>query len=91
MIEHLQPLVGRVIVVDTDTDYIYIGTLKVTTPGYLVLEKVDVHDHGAAAEGTKEKYVHESRKVGVRANRLRAAVRMDRVISISLLEEVIEF
>jgi hypothetical protein len=90
MIEYISGLKGREIVIDTDTEYIYIGTLASVAPGHIILEKVDVHERGPN-EGTKEKYVHEARKIGVRANRHKVALRMDRIVSVSLLEDVMEF
>jgi hypothetical protein len=81
-------LVGEQVVVDTHTPLIYIGTLDGTRGGALILRDVDVHD---ASEGrsTKELYIIDTVKFGIKANRREARV-MGRVIcSVSRLTDVI--
>ncbi|MCX7803861.1 MAG: hypothetical protein N3A38_01595 [Planctomycetota bacterium] len=90
MIERLRKMAGKEVVLDTDADYIYIGTLVSVEAGCVVLENVDVHSR-SPEETSKEKYIHETRKIGVRPNRRNVAVRMDRIVSVSLLEDVIRF
>src|SRR5260221_737998 len=81
---------GKQVVVDTDTSYVYVGLLESAGSDYLALTVVDVHDT-ADSKSTKEAYAHESKKLGVRANRKITYVRLARVISISALDDIISF
>jgi small nuclear ribonucleoprotein (snRNP)-like protein len=83
-------LVGRIVVVDTDSSFVYLGRLESTDAQFLILSEVDVHEVQDAGL-SKERYVHESHGLGVRANRKRTWVRLARVVSISPLEDVISF
>ena len=85
-----QALVGRTVVVDTDSSFVFLGRLESADAQFLVLSDVDAHETTEASL-SKERYVHESHGIGVRANRKRTWVRLARVVSISLLEDVISF
>ena len=84
----LSELKGRLVVIDVEAPYVYIGTLAELDTHHLVLENTDVHDLRDAAT-TRELYVLETRTHGVRANRQKVLVRRDQVISISALDDVI--
>jgi hypothetical protein len=86
----IKALIGREIVVDTDSSYIYIGTLEAAGSDYLYLINVDVHDTGDSRT-TKEGYAHETRKLGTRTNRKSVLVRVARILSISALDDVMRF
>ena len=81
---------GKVIVVDTDSRLVYLGTLNEITPEFIKLTEVDVHD-GAATTTSKERYVMDAKNFGVRPNRKAASVRITTVVSVSLLEDVISY
>lgn len=88
--EAFQTLLGKQIVVDTDSSYIYVGTLESIGSDYLGLANVDVHDtHDSSS--TKEAYAHESKKLGTRTNRKMTYVRLERVLSVSKLDDIITF
>lgn len=88
--EELKEFVGRQIVVDTSTPILYIGELESIDDYFMTIKNCDVHD---VSEGvsTKEVYCIEARKHGVKMNRLRVKVRMALVVSVSLLDDVIEY
>ena len=86
----LAELKGKQIVVDTDSSYVYVGTLEEWGSDYLAMVDVDVHDT-ADSKGTKEQYAHEARKLGTRSNRHLTYIRLARVLSISKLDDVIVF
>jgi len=86
----LKDLLGKEVVVDTDTSYVYIGVLCEVTDDCLVMERVDVHD-GNDLEMSKEKYILESRMYGVKENRKKVYIVRRRVVSFSLLEDVLKF
>jgi hypothetical protein len=87
MTDWLQPYVGHVVVCDLDEYYLVIGTLAEARGEHLVFTEVDLHDH-REANSTKEVYIIETRKVGVRANRKRLSVPTRRLVAISRLDEV---
>jgi len=86
----LAAMIGKQIVVDTDSSYIYVGLLENAGADYLALSGVDVHDT-SGSKSTKDAYAHETKKLGTRANRKLTYVRMARIVSISLLDDVIGF
>ena len=81
---------GQVLVVDTDSDYLYIGRLQGVSGAFIILEEADVHDRRESTS-MNEKYVLESKKYGVRSNRREVHIRFQRVVSYSLLEDVVEY
>ncbi|HEY3321598.1 MAG TPA: hypothetical protein VGP72_14105 [Planctomycetota bacterium] len=86
----IKALIGEQIVVDTDSSYVYIGKLEAAGADFLTLSKVDVHDTNDT-QSSKEHYTHESKKLGTRNNRKFVYVRLPRVVSISKLDDVIQF
>ena len=90
LVERLRQLVGEEVVLDTDSPYLYIGRLAEVDEWIIRLEDVDVHD-ASESRTTKEVYVIEARKFGIKKNRRSVLVRADKVISISPLIDVIEY
>ncbi len=81
-------LVGREVVIDVVSQYVYLGKLAGHDTRYLVLEQADVHDLRDTTT-TRELYVIDSRRLGIRANRERVLVRIDQIVSVSALDDVI--
>ena len=90
MKETLQALLGREVVVDTRSPWMYIGRLESVQAGSLLLRDVDVHDSGETAT-PKERYVLDSRETGIKANRRSVYVNLEYVVSVSPLDDVIRF
>lgn len=88
--QQLQTLKDQLVVVDADGHMLYIGTLTRWGHDFLELTDADVHDN-RAPDTTKEKYVHQARKLGHHANRTTVLVRLDKVFSLSRMEDVIRF
>jgi hypothetical protein len=86
----IQAMLGRQVVIDTDSSFVYIGTLESAGGDYFGLSNVDVHDTGDS-HSTKEHYTHETRKLGSRSNRKLTYVRAARVLSISKLDDIVVF
>ena len=80
--------VGKIVVIDTDSRVIYLGTVTELTQDFLKLKDVDVHDSSETAS-SKERYVMDAKRFGVRPNRKNASVRLSIVTSVSLLDDVI--
>ncbi len=81
-------LVGREVVLDTLGPIIYIGTLVAQDDRGFSLENADLHN---ASEGhaTREQYIVESAREGIRVNRRRIFVLRQAVYSISALSDVL--
>jgi small nuclear ribonucleoprotein (snRNP)-like protein len=90
MKETLQELVGKEIVVDSRSPWMYIGRLEAVQADSLLLRDVDVHDSSETST-PRERYVLDSCKTGVKANRRSVYVNLEYVVSVSLLSEVIKF
>ena len=86
----IQALVGRQVVLDTDSSYIYIGLLEKVGADYLTMVNVDVHET-ADSKTTKESYAHETKRLGTRNNRKLTYIRAARVVSLAALDDIISF
>jgi len=78
------------VVVDTTSHFVFIGKLLECTDYFLTLGDADVHDR-RESPSLNEKYIIDARKYGVRRNRRRVHIRLKEVISLSLLDDVIEY
>ena len=83
-----QSLRDRIVVLDPNSPYIYLGTLVAWDPLYLHLKDADVHDL-RDTKTTREMYLVEARRLGVNSNRKHVMVRISDVVSISALDDVI--
>ena len=83
-------LVGRDVVIDTDSGFVYIGRLEGVDDHFVALSTVDVHDM-RDSKATKEIYVMEAVKYGIRANRKLTYVARDRILSVSRIEDVVRY
>ena len=91
--ERLRPwegLVGQDVVIDTDSSFIYIGRIEGVDDHFVAMSTVDVHDM-RDSRVTKEIYVMEATKYGVRANRKLTYVARDRILSVSRIEDVVRY
>ncbi len=86
--EKLNDFAGKVIVVDTDARWVYIGTLKQAGKDFLILENADAHDLQDTIS-TREEYLRSSRMNGVVVNRKEVWIKEDKVVGVSLLEDII--
>ena len=85
-----EDLVGENVVIDTDTSYVFVGKLETATERFVSLSNVDVHDM-RDSHVTKEVYTLESLKYGIRHNRKLTHIRLERVISVSRLDDVVRY
>jgi hypothetical protein len=86
----LDGFMSRDVVLDTRGAILYLGKLARVFEHFYELVDADVHD---VLEGrtSKELYIMEARKHGVKKNRKSVFVRKAEIISISRLEDVIEY
>lgn len=85
----LENLIGREVVLDVSSMYVYVGTLVGFNDRTFVLENADVHDL-RDTKTTRELYVVDVKRHGVQANRKRVYVRTDEIVSASPLSDVID-
>ena len=78
------------IVVDTNSCFLYIGKLREVSDRFVTLKDADVHDC-RQSPSMNEKYILDSKKYGVRYNRRLVHIRLEEVISVSLLDDAIEY
>ena len=83
-------LIGRDVVLDTPGEVVYIGLLEVIGEHFFELSNAVVHDtlHGRTS---KEIYILEALKYGVKKNRKRVFVKRSSILSLSALAEVVEY
>lgn len=85
----MEDFIGKQVVVDVEAPFVYLGRLHAIHENTLVLKGVDVHDLRDSTT-TREVYVRESRVHGIQPNRKTVQIRLEKVVSISPLEDVIE-
>lgn len=90
MASDLAEYIGRQIVVDTKTAYTYIGTLTAEGDYFLTLKDVDVHDQ-RESNASKELYLIEALKYGIKINRSAVKVVRSEIISLSLLADIVKY
>ena len=84
----LDALLGRPVVIDVASPFVYLGTLAAAGETFLTLDEADVHDLRDTAT-TREEYVLTARRFGPNPNRRRVYVRLSEVVSLSPLDDVI--
>ena len=85
-----QALIGKIVVVDTDSRFVYLGTLDRVEEHFLIMKDVDAHERGESPS-TKEQYIMDAKKFGVTPNRKEVSVRKALVVSISKLDDILGF
>lgn len=81
--------VGEPVVLDLASPYVVLGTLDRVEGTCLRLTEADVHDL-RDSKTTRELYVLEARRHGIRCNRHVATVRIAEIVSFSRLEDVVD-
>lgn len=89
-IKRWQPFEGKDVIVDTDSHHVFLGRFVGVNDQFVMLEDVDAHDRNEAAS-TNEYYLIEAKKNGIKPNRKRALLLLTRVVSITRLDDVVEY
>jgi hypothetical protein len=86
--DHLNALLGCEVVLDTAGSVFYLGRLVAHDQSGFLLADADVRntDEGHAS---REQYIVESRRDGIRVNRTRVFVLRQTVVSVSALADVV--
>jgi len=86
--DDLDNLIGHEVVLDTDGAMVYLGRLVSCRAGGFWLQEADVHNCNEG-HATREQYVAESARDGIRVNRNRVFVIRQTVTSLSALSDVV--
>ncbi len=84
----VEELLGKVVVIDVESPFVFVGKLVEVREKSLVLKQADVHDLRDSTT-TREIYVRDARVHGIQANRKTVYVRIDQIVSVSHLDDVI--
>jgi hypothetical protein len=85
----LDALEGRQVVLDLASQYVILGTFRGRDAHHYLIDNADVHDLRDTTT-SRELYVLDAKRHGINANRKRVFVRMDGVVSLSDLADVVE-
>jgi small nuclear ribonucleoprotein (snRNP)-like protein len=83
----LAPLIGQIVVVDLRSAYVCLGTLLSCDRQFLELRDADLHDF-RDSPATREIYVYDSVRLGIRRNRARVLIRQDEVVAITRFADI---
>jgi hypothetical protein len=86
----LEALLGKIVVVDLVSTYVCLGTFAGCDHKYLELHEADLHDF-RDSPGSREVYVHDSVRLGIRRNRARVLIRCDEVVAITRFDDIATF
>lgn len=87
--EPLVSLIGQVVVVDLRSSYVCLGTLVGLDPSFLELVDADLHDFRDSA-ATREVYIYDSVRLGIRRNRARVLLRVDDIVAVTRFTDILE-
>jgi len=85
----LVELIGQAVVVDLRSEYVCLGTLAGLDAGFLNVIDADLHDLRDST-ATREIYVYDSLRLGIRRNRTRVLIRRDEVVAITRFVDISE-
>lgn len=86
---HVEEFIGKQVVVDVESPFVYLGRLHAINEKTLVLKAADVHDMRDSTT-TREVYVREARVHGIQPNRKTVYIRLEKVVSLSPVDDVID-
>jgi hypothetical protein len=85
----LEALIGQVVVIDLISTYVCLGTFAGLDREFLDIRDADLHDFRDSTK-TRELYVYDSVRLGIRRNRTRVLVRRSEVVAVTCFSEVAE-
>jgi hypothetical protein len=83
----LTALIGQMVVVDMRSTYVCLGTLVGFDEVFLDLIDADLHDF-RDSPATREIYVYDSARLGIRRNRARVLLRQNEVVAITRFGDI---
>ena len=85
----LQEMTGHEVVIDLRSTFVCLGRMVRADSAFLELVDADLHDFRDSS-ATREIYVYDSARLGIRRNRARVLVRLDEVVAVTRLSDVSE-
>jgi small nuclear ribonucleoprotein (snRNP)-like protein len=85
----LEELIGQRVVIDLQSAYVCLGTLRRVDEHFLELRHADLHDL-RDTETSRELYVAESAITGIKRNRKRLILFRREIVAVALLEDVVD-
>ncbi|WP_435018780.1 hypothetical protein TA3x_000765 [Tundrisphaera sp. TA3] len=85
----LSGLIGQVVVLDLKANYVCLGTLAGVDALFYELTDADFHDFRDSL-ATREVYVFDSARLGIRRNRARVLVLRDEVVAVTRFADISE-
>lgn len=83
----LETMLGQIVVVDLKSTYVCLGTLASSDLRFLELLDADLHDF-RDSPATREVYVYDSVRYGIRRNRARVLLRQDDVVAVTRFADI---
>jgi hypothetical protein len=80
-------LIGQVVVVDLKAPYVCLGTLVNQDGAFLEMTDADLHDFRDSA-GSREIYIYDSVRLGIRRNRARVLLRCEEIVAITRFADI---
>lgn len=84
----LAPWIGQTVVIDCISYYVVVGSLERVGDDYLYLSHADMHDL-RDSETTRELYLVKTARLGVQSTRQQLVIRLDQVVGVSRLDDVV--
>ena len=85
----LESMIGQVVVLDLASPYVCIGLLAEMCEMHFVVQDADLHDFRDNPV-TRENYVFDSVRLGIRRNRKRVWVRRSEVVAVTRFADISE-
>ena len=85
----LEALIGQVVILDLNSSYVCLGTLAAIDPLFYTLRDADLHDFRDSS-ATREVYIYDSVRLGIRRNRASVLIRRDEVIAVTRFDDIAE-
>jgi len=83
----LTRLIGQAIIADLKAPYVCLGTLVRLDHEFLEITDADLHDFRDSA-ASREVYIYDSVRLGIRRNRARVFLRRDEVVALTRFADV---
>ncbi len=90
MKNELRDCIGKTIVLDTCSSWIYLGRLEQVSDHSVILSNADAHDINDT-DASKEFYIYDAKTAGIKPNRESISVNLAYVVSFSRLKDIKEF
>jgi hypothetical protein len=87
--DRLTQLAGQILVIDLRSTYVCLGRLVGLDREFLELADADLHDF-RDSPATREVYVYDSVRLGIRRNRSRVLIRLADVVAVTRFDDILE-